>query len=148
MNIPWYVMFAVGLIPLACCYIVFPWFRAAVKRRVTFKPLNYDSLNQILADGMPERLSIECLQAGYHGTFLPHTHIDIYAHKNNTAVIRMRVDEKMPIARMFHSVLVDNINAFALPSSKPPLIVINQCAYTVLEYEYDDEYLLIYVPRP
>ncbi|AWY08531.1 hypothetical protein HOT49_gp272 [Erwinia phage vB_EamM_Alexandra] len=145
MNIPWYVMFAVGMLPLSTCYVVFPWFRAAVNRRLTFKPLDYDALDEILTNGMPEKVTITCLQAAYRANVPTHSHVDIYPHKDNVAVIRMLVDDNFPIARIFHNVLIDNYNAFAVKSNRAPLVTINQCIYPVVEYEYDDTYLLIYV---
>lgn len=145
MNIPWYVMFMIGMLPLSTCYVVFPWFRAAVNRRLTFKPLDYDALDEILTGGMPERVTITCLQAAYRSNTPAHSHVDIYPHKENVAVIRMLVDPNFPIARTFHKVLIDNYSAFAVKSNRAPLITINQCVYPVVEYEYDDTYLLIYV---
>ncbi|EBY9527388.1 hypothetical protein D5P86_00200 [Salmonella enterica subsp. enterica serovar Infantis] len=144
MNI-WWPSIIISFLPVATCYVVFPWFRAAVNRRLTFKPLDYDALSYILDNGMPERLSIECLQAKYKSNAPQHTHIDIYPHKEGIAVIRMTVDEDFPIARIFRDVLIDNITALCLKSHKPPMIVINQSAYRVQEYEFDNYYLFIYV---
>ncbi|UAW96758.1 hypothetical protein pEaSNUABM22_00271 [Erwinia phage pEa_SNUABM_22] len=134
-----------GFFPLIACYITIPWFRAAVNRRLTFKPFDYDALDEILTDGMPEKLTISCLQATYRVNSPAHSHIDIYAHKDNVAVVRMLVDPNFPIARCFHDVLNANINAFAVKSHRPPTLIINQCLYPVVEYEYDDQYLLIYL---
>ena len=142
---PWYVAVMVGLIPLATCYFVFPWFRAAVNRRLTFKPLDYDALTEIYRKGMPNALVIECLQARYRANVEHHSHVDIYPHGIGMAVIRFVVDEKFPVARIFHDVLSANISALCIKSKKAPKIEINQSVYQVLEYEYDDQFLLIYV---
>lgn len=144
MNI-WWPSIAIGFLPLVTCYVTFPWFRAAVNRRLTFKPLDYDALDQILVNGLPERMTIECLQAKYKANQPEHSHVDIYPHKQGVAVIRMLVDEAFPIARIFHDVLSHNISALCMKSNKPPVIVINQSVYSVLNYEYDDTYLLIYI---
>lgn len=147
MSIPTAIgMFAIGLIPLACCYVTIPWFRTAVNRRLTFQPLDYDAVKEILDDGMPERLELECLQASYKsnkiGAF--ESHIDFYPHRDGVVVCRMKVDPAFPIAPMFHKVLVSNINALCVKSKQPPMIRVNYSTYPVVEFDYDDKYLLIY----
>ncbi|AXG67305.1 hypothetical protein HOU09_gp261 [Dickeya phage vB_DsoM_AD1] len=144
MNI-WWPSIAIGLLPLATCYAVFPWFRAAVNRRLTFKAFDYDALDDILSGNMPERLRIKCLQASYSSNDGDHTHVDIYPYKENTAVIRIAMDDDFPIARMFRDVLINNITALCLKGRKLPLITINQSTYQVLGYQHDNYYLHIYV---
>lgn len=133
------------LTPLFACYATIPWFRAAVDRRLMFKPFDYDALTDIYANGMPERMRIECLQAKYTAFQANHSHVDIFPHKENVAALRFRVDEEFPIARIFHGVLVGNYNALGLKTKKAPTISINQSVYRVLDFEYDDQYLFIYV---
>ena len=133
------------LMPLIACYATIPWFRAAVDRRLMFKSLDYDAITEIFADGMPERMRIECLQAKYTAYQTNHTHVDIFPHKQGVAAIRFSVDKEFPIASIFHKVLVANYNVLGLKSKKAPTISINQSVYRVLNFEYDDQYLLIYV---
>ena len=66
------------LTPLLACYATIPWFRAAVDRRLMFKPFDYDALTDIYANGMPERMRIECLHAKYTAFQENHSHVDIF----------------------------------------------------------------------
>lgn len=141
----WWPTILICLTPLAACYATIPWFRAAVDRRLRFKSMDYDALTEIFDDGMPERMRIECLQAKYNAHQADHSYVDIYPHKEGVATIRFRVDPEFPIARMFHDVLVGNYNALGIKTKKAPVISINQSVYRVLDFEYDDQYLLIYV---
>lgn len=145
MTIWWPTIIICFALPMSACYATIPWFRAAVNRRLTFKPFDYDALTQIFERGLPERLTIECLQATYKGNTPEHLFVDIYPHKENVAAVRFRVDEDFPIARIFHNALVGNYSALCIRSKKPPVLSINQSVYRVIEYEYDSQYLLIYL---
>ncbi|QYW05626.1 hypothetical protein pEaSNUABM25_00270 [Erwinia phage pEa_SNUABM_25] len=147
MNMPWYMMFAIGCVPLFFCYVTMPWFRAAVKRRLLFKPRDYDSVQEILDTGIPPEISIECLQASYRSNMPVKyaQHIDFYPHKEGIVCCRMKYDEQFPIARIFNGVLVANIGLLALPSKKMPRITINYSTYQVTDFDSDNEYLHIYL---
>lgn len=146
MNMPWYIMFAIGLLPLFFCYVTMPWFRAAIKRRL-LKPRDYDALKEILDKGVPSVISIECLQASYRSNMPVKyaKHIDFYQHKEGIVCCRMKYDEQFPIARIFNGVLVANIGLLALPSKKMPRITINYSTYLVSSFDSDTEYLHIYI---
>ena len=147
LNVP---VLICGFTPLVVCYILVPWFRAAVNRRLTFKPFDYDPLATILEKGSPDKIVVECLQARYssNSASLFDEHLAFYPQSDTVTVCRMRFDEDFPIARIFHVVLKNNFTwpkILDLPVKTRQMIRIDYKLYPIISFESDGEYLLIYI---
>lgn len=135
---------------LACCYVWSERFSTFVKRRLTFQRLDYDPLAEILENGSPNKIVIECLHARYSSNraVLFDEHVAFYPQSDRVTVCRMRFDESFPIAHIFLTVLKNNFTwskLLGLPEKPKPKIRIDYKLYQVLSFESDAEYLLIYI---
>ncbi len=139
------ILLCIGIF-ISCC-IVSVRFRACVKRCLQFKSLDYDALTEIMVFNKYDNLVIECLQARctFPSARISRLIVDFYPHRDDIVVLRMRVFPEFPVALMFHKVLVGNYGPLCIKQKKAPLITINCCVYQVVEFDFDEEYLLIYL---
>lgn len=142
----WWGTFLLALCPLAICWILFPWFKVAVLRTITFKGRDYCPLTDILENGIPDSLVIECRQAKYtaHDAHeFKDLLVSFYRHDNNTAVLRM--SRCSVVTDWFFKVLRDNIGVHGLPAKHAPKIRIDYKLYDISSFDLDEKYLVVYI---